>query len=379
MIMTPKPFRKFLRDLHHTAGADTTRLTDGQLLDQFVSGSNPVAFEALLHRHGPLIWGACRRLLSEPQDVEDAFQATFLVVLRKAKYFQRRSSLGTWLYGIAYRVALKARQRDARRGNNERRFAEMTPTESACEAGWEELKPVLDAELDKLPEKYRAPLVLCYLEGKTNEQAASELGRPAGSISKHLARGRELLRERLQTRGVALTAAALGSVLTQNAATAVPPAPVVDLTATVASGVTAVKGTTAGVASLPVSDLTEGVLRTMFLSKLKTFALGAAVLLAGALCSTVLVAQLQPAAPPPVASAAPARPPEAAPDRLGLTPETLPKLHALVGPQANEWRHLRVNWYTDIVAARKKAAAQDKPLIFVYTGGAGYNDPLGVC
>jgi hypothetical protein len=228
--------------------------------------------------------------------------------------------------------------------------------------------------MNRLPAKYRAPLVLCYLEGKTNEEAARELGRPSGSMSKLLARGRDLLHERLCRRGVALSTVGLGTLLIQNAGAAVPPVAVVDSTAMVASAVASGPGTTASVASTAVSTLTEGVLRSMFLTKLKMIGLSMLALVAAAAGSSALLARPDRAQPPVRQQAAAEKT-----IKDDLTVDSFAKLHALIRPQDNEWRHLKVQWLTDVVAARKKAASEDKPILICYTGGAGYNEPLGVC
>src|SRR5262249_50355259 len=155
------------------------------------------AFEALLLRHGPLVWGVCRRLLRDRADAEDAFQAAFLVLAQKAASVRAQGSVAGWLHGVAYRLALQARARSARRVAHERQAAAAAHPEPAPAAADPELRAVLDEELGQLPDRYRAPLVLCYFQGKTNAQAAQALGWPAGSISKRLARARELLRRRL--------------------------------------------------------------------------------------------------------------------------------------------------------------------------------------
>jgi len=375
--MPDRRLGSFLRFLHRTVGPPHVgELTDGQLLERFLSGQDSSAFEALMQRHGSVVWGVCRRVAYEPQDAEDAFQATFLVLLRKANSLIGRASVASWLYGVAYRVTLNANTAALRRRRRERKGAPMAEQAAPRDDRWDELRPVLDAELSRLPEDCRAALVLCYLEGKTNETAARELGWAAGSISKKLARGRELLRDRLAARGVALSAVALGTLLTQNAASAAPPAAVAQATAEIALLAAAGKGTTAGLASAQVSHLTEGVLRTMFLAKCKIIALSVAAFAGAAVSFTVLRAQ--PAAPAaPTAAALEAQAVQTT--KLDLTPESFAKLHALVRPQPSEWRHLQVQWLTDVVAARKKAAAEDKPILICYTGGAGYNEPLGVC
>jgi RNA polymerase sigma factor (sigma-70 family) len=158
------------------------------------------AFAEVVRRHGPMVLGVCQRVLRHYQDAEDAFQATFLVLAEKAQRLRRPELLANWLYGVAYRTALHARQRGARRREHEREAASMCAAKSEQEMGSEELRRLLDEELSRLPEKYRTPLVLCYLEGKTNEEAARLLGWPVGSMSYRLGRGRELLRKRLEAR-----------------------------------------------------------------------------------------------------------------------------------------------------------------------------------
>jgi RNA polymerase sigma factor (sigma-70 family) len=176
-------------------------LTDTELLKRFAQRHEEAAFAALLRRHGPMVLSVCRRVLHNSHDAEDAFQATFLVMIEKAAQLRKPELLANWLYGVAYRTALHARQRAARRSEREREAVAMSSDPvSHSETESRELRHVLDEELQRLPDKYRAPLVLCYLEGKTNEEAARLLGWPSGSMSYRLARGRELLRERLQGR-----------------------------------------------------------------------------------------------------------------------------------------------------------------------------------
>jgi RNA polymerase sigma factor (sigma-70 family) len=167
----------------------------------------------LVQRHGPLVLSVCRRVLQNAHDAEDAFQATFLVLVRKADSIAKPDSLANWLYGVAFRTAKKARTTASRRRNYERQAISMCVADPAPEAAWRELRTVLDEELYRLPEKYREPLVLCYLQGKTNEEAARQLGWPVGSMSARLARGRELLRDRLASRNRAVPPALLGALL----------------------------------------------------------------------------------------------------------------------------------------------------------------------
>src|SRR5262249_24945463 len=160
----------------------------------------------LVRRHGPMVLGVCRRLLGAAADADDAFQAVFLVLVLRARSIRRRASVGSWLYAVACRVANRARA-DARRRHAALRLLRAPRAQAPAEgSAAEEMRPVLDEELERLPDKYRAPLVLCYLQGKTNEQAARVLGWPAGSMSRRLGRARELLRLRLVRRGVALSA-----------------------------------------------------------------------------------------------------------------------------------------------------------------------------
>jgi RNA polymerase sigma factor (sigma-70 family) len=176
--------------------------SDAELLERFGCDGDESAFEAVVERYGPMVMGACRRVLGDAQEAEDAFQATFLLLVRRARALKRPDLLGNWLYGAALRIARKARARAARRAEREQAVPTTPPPapDPMLEASWRELCLRLDEELQGLPGKYRAPLVLCYLEGLTNEEAARRLGWPSGSISYRLARGRELLRQRLSRR-----------------------------------------------------------------------------------------------------------------------------------------------------------------------------------
>lgn len=179
----------------------TMTSTDRQLLETFVARQDPSAFGSLVDRHGPAVLRVCRFVLRDPHDAEDAFQATFLVFLRRAPSIQDPERLGKWLCGVAYRVAVRARARAADRRRREERKAAMAATTSAPASDrdehWEELGPALREELDRLPEKYRAPLLLCYLEGLTHEEAARHLGWPVGTVKVRLVRARRELRSRL--------------------------------------------------------------------------------------------------------------------------------------------------------------------------------------
>jgi RNA polymerase sigma factor (sigma-70 family) len=190
-------------------------LTDAELLARFRADRDEAAFALLVQRHGPMVLGVCHRVLGSRADAEDAFQATFVLLAVRAGAIRKAGSLGSWLHGVAARVALGARRSEARRRARERRSLDMA--EDRDRPTWAELSAILDEELGRLPDKYRAPVVLCYLEGKTNEQAAQELGCPKSSLAWRLGRARELLRERLTRRGVTLPAAGLAAALLDRA------------------------------------------------------------------------------------------------------------------------------------------------------------------
>jgi RNA polymerase sigma factor (sigma-70 family) len=198
-----------------------SRPPDGQLLQRYVAARDERAFEALVERYGTLVLGVCQRVLQHSQDAEDAFQATFLVLARRAATLDGRGPLGNWLYAVAYRTAVKVRQSAARRRARELQVINMATVPANDEKDWSDLRPLLDRELNQLPEKYRAPLVLCYLEGKTQEQAAHELGWPTGSMSRRMNRARDLLQKRLARRGIALSTGFLFVLVAQNAGAAV--------------------------------------------------------------------------------------------------------------------------------------------------------------
>src|SRR5262249_1575010 len=159
-----------------------------ELLERFVQQQDEAAFDILLQRHGRLVLGVCRSFLSDSHDTEDAFQATFLVLVRSAKSVRKQSSLSSWLYGVAYRTALKAGAATARRRRQEQVAAMSYPKSSAPDSSVD--RPALAEELQRLPEKYREPLLLCYLEGKTTEETARQLGWPQGTVKVRLMRGR---------------------------------------------------------------------------------------------------------------------------------------------------------------------------------------------
>jgi RNA polymerase sigma factor (sigma-70 family) len=262
-------------------GQGACPLTDAQLLEDFVTRGDQASFEVLVWRHGTMVLSLCQRVLRDTHDAEDAFQATFLVFARKAGSIGKRAAVGSWLYKVAYRVALRVRAKEARGGAREEPADDLPARETADEVLWRDLRPVLDEEIERLPEKYRAPFVLCYLQGHTNEEAAEQLGCPKGTILSRLARGRQRLRSRLARRGLALSAAGVATALSQNAAASVPAAL---MSSTVQAAIPFAAGkAAAGLVSAPVAALTEGVLQAMFLTKLKV---GTAALLALAVLGT---------------------------------------------------------------------------------------------
>jgi RNA polymerase sigma factor (sigma-70 family) len=195
---------------------------DAQLLQRFVSLQDCVAFELLLRRHGQLVWGVCRRLLGQASDAEDAFQATFLVLARKAESITRRDSVRSWLYGTALRVAARFRGQATLRRTREKPFLEGLATCSGADAEGGELGLILDEEIGRLPAHERLAMILCCLEGKTHEEAAQELGCPRGTVGARLSRAKERLRRRLAARGVTLSTGALAAALFQREALALP-------------------------------------------------------------------------------------------------------------------------------------------------------------
>jgi RNA polymerase sigma factor (sigma-70 family) len=285
-------------------------MTDGQLLEQFTAQHEEAAFAELVRRHGSLVLSVCRGVLNHPHDAEDAFQATFLVLARKAGSIRKHESLGSWLYGVAYRVARKAKVQTAQRRAHEREAVSMAPSDPLAEVDLRELRPLLFAELNRLPTTYRAAVVLCYLEGKTNEEAARQLRWPLGTVKGRLTRARDLLRDRLTRRGVTLSAGLVATVLAEQTASAGVPATLVHSTVKAATLFAAGKASAAGV-SAPVATLVEGVLHEMFQTKLK---IAVAWLLAVALIGAgagVLTYHALAADQPPVqkADAAPQPPP----------------------------------------------------------------------
>jgi RNA polymerase sigma factor (sigma-70 family) len=275
--MTPRPLEGVLHHLRRAVtGAQAGDPTDAQLLDDFLRRRDERAFELLVWRHAAMVFAACRRVLHDRHEAEDAFQATFLVFVRKAGSISKRDSVGSWLHRVAFRIAQRARSRAARRPGP-LPGEDVPGRTSPDEVLWRDLRPVLEEEVNRLPEKYRRPFVLCYLEGNTNDQAARQLGCPKGTILSRLVRGRERLRARLARRGVALSGSVLAAMLISRAAEAAAPAALVS--AAVKAAIPFAAGTAAAsLVSARPAAWTEGVLKAMFMTKLKITAAVALVL-----------------------------------------------------------------------------------------------------
>lgn len=276
---------------------DGASLSDGDQLRRFLDSGEGAAFAQLVRRHGPMVWGVCRRILHNHQDAEDVFQATFLVLLRKAASIQPRERIGNWLHGVALRTARKAMAMAARRAERERHVSEMPEPLTAEQRPCWDLLPLLDQELSRLPDKYRAVIVLCDLEGRTRKEAAQHLRVPEGTVAGRLARARALLAKRLSRHGLGLIGASLPAILSQDVETACVPVLLVSRTISAATLLAAGQSAATGVISAQVASLTKGVLKLMLLTKLKTATVLLAVATAGAGVMTLGLAQSQSTSP----------------------------------------------------------------------------------
>jgi RNA polymerase sigma factor (sigma-70 family) len=250
--MAPSRLHNVVHHLRTLAGGEAEALPDGDLLARFAARREEAAFAALVQRHGPMVFGVCRRVLNSSHDAEDAWQATFLILARKAGTVRKQGSVASWLHGVALRVSSKVREREGRRA--QAALPDDLPAEAAGdELTWGEVRRVLDEELQRLPERFRRPLVLCYLEGKTRDEAAGELGWSPTTFRGRLDTAREQLRRRLNRRGIALPAALLAAVLSQAAGASVLPLSRVDVT---------VRAAVAGTVPTALARLVEAGART---------------------------------------------------------------------------------------------------------------------
>lgn len=280
--------------------------TDGELLDSVLGRDDGAALEALIRRHGPMVWGVCRRFLRGHQDAEDAFQATFLVLVQKAATLPDRATVGNWLYGVARQTAVRMRAIAIQRAEREMQVVDIPEPTTADQYVWNDLKPVLDEELGRLPGKYRVLIVLCDLEGRTRKEVAGQLAIPEGTVASRLAAARAMLAKRLAGRGVVVSGVLLGTVLLAHASPAIVPAAVITNALKSAALVAAEHGAV-GALSPTVATLITGVTRAMFVSKLKSvtavvliagLALGGAGLGAGVFSGSDAMAQPNPKAAP---------------------------------------------------------------------------------
>jgi RNA polymerase sigma factor (sigma-70 family) len=256
------------------------QVSDGILLNRFINLRDEDAFASLVERHGPLVMGVCCRMLKDIHDAEDVFQATFLVLVRKARSIAKPECLAPWLYGVAYRTAMRARSLAAKRRFHECQAAESQHLEIDMDFIWRDLRPILDEEIHRLPHSYQAPLVLCYFAGKTKEETARILGLPVGTVSSRLARAREKLRVRLTRRGLALSAGLFAGTLSSHALAASVSISLIEATTKAGLALALGQGLAGSLVSMKVISLTQEVVHSMLLSKLKFAAVGIAAALA---------------------------------------------------------------------------------------------------
>jgi RNA polymerase sigma factor (sigma-70 family) len=272
--------------------------SDAELLRCFAARREEDAFAALVRRHGPLVLSVCRRLLRQEQDAEDAFQATFLVLARKAASVRRGQSLASWLYGVARHTALRARS-DAARRSPPTKGEPRSQADPPAEAALREVQRVLDEEVSRLPEKYRAPFVLCCLEGYSRAEAARQLGWNEGTLSGRLALARQRLRQRLARRGVALAPALCAVALAPGAGATVHAAL---SAATVEAAARFTAGGAGGAVSVHAVALAEGVLRAMSLTRIKIAAVVLLILAGAGVAAHALTGKPADGDPPGVVS-----------------------------------------------------------------------------
>jgi RNA polymerase sigma factor (sigma-70 family) len=263
--MATTQLRGILQHLQRLVRSEWSALGDDELLRRFLARRDEAAFEVLVLRHGAMVLNVCRRLLPCEQDAEDAFQATFLALIREAGRIRKHSSLGSWLYKTAYRLARRAKTRAMKQAGREVAGVDELAAPSAEGAAWREMRTVLDDEVRRLPGKYRLPFVLCYLEGKTTTEAAQQLGCPRGTVATRLAWARERLRGRFLRRGLTLSAGLLSAETASGTASASVPATL--LHATLRSALSVTRENAAGLLASPAVGVSGGIAKCLFLGK----------------------------------------------------------------------------------------------------------------
>jgi RNA polymerase sigma factor (sigma-70 family) len=254
-------------------------VADERLLERFLTEdreAGEVAFEALVERHGPMVLRICRTILRDQHDAEDAFQATFMVLARRAASIRSRTSVASWLHGVARRVACCARSAASRRRRHERKAATLAE-QIVAEPRWDDVAEVVHEEIDRLPERYRAPIVLCDMEGMTEGQAARRLGRPVGTVRSQLTRGRQRMRSRLIRRGVVPASVDLAAARAGSADKALVVHSLFTSTCQSARQFAMARTWTAGMVSAPAAALAEGFLRSMLMVRIKNIVTAALV------------------------------------------------------------------------------------------------------
>jgi cobalt-zinc-cadmium efflux system membrane fusion protein len=296
--MANQQLHRFVGRLRHSLHPEASGLTDSQLLERFVSSRDEAAFEVLVWRHGPMVLGVCRRILHHAEDAEDVFQATFLALARKAGSIGRREALGGWLHTTASRTALRLRLRASGQPRLEQLPGDIPAPETGDQLSCD-LRPVLDEEISRLPMHYRLPVILCYLQGKTTEEAARQLGCARGTICSRLAWARDRLRSQLSRRGLALTGASLVMALSREPALAMPGELVLR---TLQGALGFAGGQVMGAIAPQVVTLAEGVLKTMFLTKLKLTVAGVLLVSVVAVGAGLFTQHIQADKPGPAAA-----------------------------------------------------------------------------
>jgi RNA polymerase sigma factor (sigma-70 family) len=341
-------------------------LDDEQLLDRFISAHaefSELAFEVLMDRHGPMVLRVCREILRDGHDAEDAFQATFLVLARKAASIRERTSVASWLHGVARRVASRARSAACRRRLHERRAAGSAGRLDG-EPRWDDLAAILHEEIDRLPERYRAPLVSCDLEGLTEGQASQRLGRPIGTVRSQLARGRNRLRSRLIRRGLAPAVTILAGGRVGSAAMIVCARPLVSSTVRAARQFAVARTTTAGMVPASAATLAEAFLGSMLMGRVKNAMMAVSIAIGMATAGALAIEPRRNDGPPP----------QVGDGRLEGRVDELPKAHGSSRPEGDarkEVLELVHAWSSALV--RSDVGAMDRLLAYELIG----TDPTG--